>query len=184
MGLQGVRYVWIGAQACCLRMITLSGVRALLSTMECTQETEWRGGDTIHVMKIVQDSSKLELDRSKAISFVPTMGALHPGHAACIEEAASLSEQVVVSIYVNPTQFNQGQDLKSYPHHLEQDIVLAQQHGATLVYTPDDEQIYPDGIDAAREQAESIPLPDVACKPGLEDRCRPGHLAGVIQVPR
>ncbi|MBC22356.1 MAG: pantoate--beta-alanine ligase [Phycisphaerae bacterium] len=133
-------------------------------------------------MKIVHDTRSLDLDRTQSVGFVPTMGALHDGHSACIEEAASLSEQVVVSIYVNPTQFNQGTDLQTYPRQLEQDIVLARDHGATVAYIPDDREIYPDGIEAAHEQAGSILLPSVACRPQLEDRCRPGHLAGMIQV--
>lgn len=109
--------------------------------------------------------------------FVPTMGALHAGHIALIEHAASIGRPVVVSIFINPTQFNEQSDFERYPRTLETDIAACERAGASVVFAPPVEVMYPPGI-----TIETPPLPDVATKPGLEDAHRPGHFAGVCQV--
>lgn len=113
--------------------------------------------------------------------FVPTMGALHAGHAALIRhaaaEAAKLRCAVVVSIFVNPTQFNDPADLARYPRTLEADVRLCREHGATAVFAPDRVEVYP-----ADAPPPVPPLPAVGRLPGLEDSRRPGHFAGVCQV--
>lgn len=114
------------------------------------------------------------------------MGALHEGHAALIRDAAlrsrPTSSPVVVSIFVNPTQFNDPSDFARYPKTLESDFTLAHSAGATHAFVPDVSLIYPRGMDIARSQAALLSLPPVATQPNLEDARRPGHFAGVYQV--
>ena len=114
--------------------------------------------------------------------FVPTMGALHAGHAALITHAAAMKRAgfpgpVVVSIFVNPTQFNDPKDLERYPRTLEADLEICKRAGADVVFTPTAEVIYPPGATIL-----TPPLPAAATVPGLEDARRPGHFAGVCQV--
>lgn len=111
--------------------------------------------------------------------FVPTMGALHEGHATLIRVAANAAAgaPVVVSIFVNPTQFDDAADLSRYPRTLEQDLMRCREAGATLVFAPGVEDVYPPGKVSAPGR-----IPDQAAGPGLEDAVRPGHFAGVCQV--
>lgn len=116
-------------------------------------------------------------------ALVPTMGALHAGHAALIARAAGLARErslrggCCVSIFVNPTQFNDPGDLKRYPRTLDADIALAEASGATAIFAPEPQHVYPP------DQVVPVPLlPKAAIDPGLEDARRPGHFAGVCQV--
>jgi len=114
---------------------------------------------------------------------VPTMGALHSGHDALIrravEEARARSAPTVVTIFVNPTQFNDPADLDVYPRTFDEDAAMCERLGVDAIYAPPVDTVYPPG--------EDIPvgdLPAIATEPGLEDRYRPGHLPGVAQVVR
>lgn len=107
------------------------------------------------------------------------MGALHDGHASLIRiarERAGESQPVVVSIFVNPTQFGPNEDYTRYPRTLERDVETCREAGADVVFAPAVEEIYPVG--GARVPA----LPAVATEPKLEDALRPTHFAGVCQV--
>jgi len=115
-------------------------------------------------------------------AFVPTMGALHEGHAALLRRARETGRPVVLSVFVNPTQFAPHEDFTRYPRTLESDIAIAEAEGAAAVFVPDAATIYPEGLEAANRLAADLPLPPVATEPGLEDRCRPGHFAGVQLV--
>ncbi len=122
------------------------------------------------------------LDRLGPTAFVPTMGALHAGHASLIQHAAShaAAHQLAgasVSIFVNPTQFNDPRDLERYPRPESADLALCESSGAALVYLPRVHDIYP-----PNDPIPTPPLPEVATRPGLEDAHRPGHFAGVCQV--
>lgn len=110
------------------------------------------------------------------------MGALHEGHASLIERGVALGGSVVVSIFVNPTQFGPDEDFDRYPRTLEADLEVCRRHGATVAWTPSVEDLYPEGAAAARSAADDLTLPTVATHPGLEDACRPGHFAGVAQI--
>lgn len=117
--------------------------------------------------------------------FVPTMGALHEGHAALIRagvrerDAACPGRPVVVSVFVNPTQFNDPSDLARYPRTLDADVELCRTAGADAVFAPGEATVYP----TAPGGAVRIPtLPAVAREPGLEDAARLGHFAGVCRV--
>jgi pantoate--beta-alanine ligase len=112
---------------------------------------------------------------------VPTMGSMHVGHTelirAAIEHAGIHGHRSVVSIFVNPTQFNEQTDYDKYPRDMDADIDFCRDLGVDVVFAPDAETMYPPGM--------SIPvpsLPDSVTKPGLEDKFRPGHLEGVCQV--
>lgn len=110
-------------------------------------------------------------------AFVPTMGALHAGHLALIDAARHLGTPTIVSIFVNPTQFAPGEDFDRYPRPVDRDLELCRAHGADAVFLPAATAIYPPDL-----EVPVPPLPAVATAPGLEDRIRPGHFAGVCQV--
>lgn len=127
-------------------------------------------------MKVFEDTAKLaELGPGPA--FVPTMGALHGGHLSLVERAKLTGRPVVVSIFVNPTQFNDPSDLDRYPRTMEADLAACEQAGADAVWVPPAADIYPPDL-----EIPTPPLPVVAAEPGLEDRQRPGFFAGVCQV--
>jgi len=105
------------------------------------------------------------------------MGALHRGHCSLIEAMRRETDDVVVSVFVNPAQFNDPADLDRYPRTLDADLAAAKAAGATAVFTPPIDTIYPQD-----REAWQPPLPRVATAPNLEDACRPGHFAGVCGV--
>ena len=105
--------------------------------------------------------------------FVPTMGALHAGHAALISAARKRSDNVVVSVFVNPLQFNDPEDLKKYPRTPEQDREIALAAGASEVWFPTYDEIYP----AEPVRIEAGPVGDL-----FEGASRPGHFSGMLTV--
>ena len=133
-------------------------------------------------MRIIEDPADLLSPEFRGCGFVPTMGALHEGHGSLVTRARADGRPVVVSIFVNPTQFGPKEDYARYPRTLDSDCALLEPLGAAAVFVPSVEAIYPRGLDAAREEAAALPLPDVATKPRLEDACRPTHFGGVALV--
>ena len=117
--------------------------------------------------------------------FVPTMGALHAGHADLIRRGAALARErgdrsgCVVSLFVNPTQFNERADFERYPKDEAADLALCERCGAAAVFAPSLATMYPP---PPAPPVPVPPLPPVATEPGLEDAFRPGHFAGVCQV--
>lgn len=111
----------------------------------------------------------------RRIAFVPTMGALHRGHISLVERAKALADVVVMSIYVNPTQFDNPEDLVKYPKTLEADLAMCEAAGVDLVWTPQTEEMYPDGYCTFVEVVG--PLTDKLCAVA-----RPGHFRGVCTV--
>lgn len=112
------------------------------------------------------------------IGFVPTMGALHEGHLSLVREAQKENAIVVVSIFVNPTQFNDPKDLERYPRTLEKDVnLLDTLGGEIIVFAPAVEDIYPEGTEAE-------PMDVGAVAKVMEGKHRPGHFEGVMQVVR
>lgn len=126
---------------------------------------------TIAELKGVLDGYRAE---GKCIGFVPTMGALHAGHASLVERSVKENDVTVVSVFVNPTQFNDKNDLKNYPRTLEADCALLERVGATVVFAPTVEEMYP--TEDTREFSFA-PLDTV-----MEGACRPGHFNGVAQI--
>ncbi|MEY5031703.1 MAG: pantoate--beta-alanine ligase [Planctomycetota bacterium] len=133
-------------------------------------------------MRIIEDPADLLLPEFRHCGFVPTMGALHEGHGSLVTRARANGRPVVVSIFVNPTQFGPREDYARYPRTLDSDCALLEPLGAAAVFVPSVEAIYPRGLEAARDEAAAIALPEVATAPRLEDACRPTHFGGVALV--
>ena len=112
----------------------------------------------------------------RAIAFVPTMGNLHQGHLTLVEEARRHGDKVVVSIFVNPLQFDKAEDLANYPRTLEQDCAALEAAGVDLVFTPTPEIMYPQGL----ASQTFVEVPGISSL--LEGALRPGHFRGVSTV--
>jgi pantoate--beta-alanine ligase len=112
--------------------------------------------------------------RGRTLGLVPTMGALHEGHAALIREAVRHTDRVAVTIFVNPTQFGPNEDLERYPRTLEHDLELCAQAGAELVFAPRAEEMYPPG---ERTRVNVAGLTEHLC-----GASRPGHFSGVATI--
>ena len=115
-----------------------------------------------------------EFNAGGKIGFVPTMGALHAGHLSLVEKAISDNSVVVVSIFVNPTQFNDPNDLKRYPRNLDADLKLLESTGCNLVFAPEPKEIYPEP-DTRKFNFGKL-------ETVMEGKHRPGHFNGVAQV--
>ncbi|WP_423261364.1 pantoate--beta-alanine ligase [Herbiconiux sp. 11R-BC] len=113
--------------------------------------------------------------RRARVALVPTMGALHDGHLALVERAAELADVVVVSIFVNPLQFNDPADLERYPRDLEGDLRILTGRGADIVFAPEVDELYPRGETSTRVTAGRVGSL-------FEGRSRPGHFDGVLTV--
>ncbi len=137
------------------------------------------GANRLHPEKILEYcdleviKSPADLARQKWDVLVPTMGALHAGHKSLIKLARDHGENVIVSIFVNPLQFEKKSDLESYPKTLSQDLEIAAEAGATAVFAPSEEDIYPGNI----EKISAGNLGDL-----YEGASRPGHFSGVLTV--
>ena len=115
----------------------------------------------------------------RAIGFVPTMGALHEGHASLMDAARShVDGPVVVSIFVNPTQFGAGEDLERYPRTLDVDLELCAERGVDLVFAPSVHDVYPGGLPGPH----SVTVDPGGLAEVLEGEVRPGHFRGVLTV--
>lgn len=131
-------------------------------------------------MKLVHTISELQAELSalkvqgKKIGLVPTMGALHAGHASLVKRCVSENDVTVVSVFVNPTQFNDQNDLIKYPRTLDADCKLLESVGASYVFAPDVEEMYPQPDTRVFSFA---PLDTV-----MEGKYRPGHFNGVAQI--
>ena len=127
--------------------------------------------NTIIELKSILDAYR---EKGMSIGFVPTMGALHNGHASLVERSVSENDITVVSVFVNPTQFNDKNDLKNYPRTLDADCALLERVGAAVVFAPTVEEMYPT---EDTRQFSFEPLDTV-----MEGACRPGHFNGVAQI--
>ena len=125
--------------------------------------------------------SLLELNEWRAqigeqtLGFVPTMGALHRGHISLVEQSLSMADLTLVSIYVNPTQFNNAEDLEKYPSTLEQDLTLLSATGDVVVYLPTQNDLYPNGLHSRNFDFGSLGT-------FMEGAGRPGHFEGMATV--
>ena len=130
-------------------------------------------------------TTKAELERSiqackmegHTVGLVPTMGALHEGHASLVRRCVSENDVTVVSVFVNPTQFNNKEDLAKYPRSLERDAALLEKIGATFVFAPTPEEMY-----TAEEMNEPFQFDFNGLDKVMEGKMRPGHFNGVVQV--
>jgi pantoate--beta-alanine ligase len=111
---------------------------------------------------------------NKTVGFIPTMGALHNGHISLIKQAQQISTEVVCSIFVNPTQFNDPKDLEKYPRPITADIAMLEQAGCDILFNPAVDDMYDDN---EKWHLDIGPLEHL-----LEGKFRPGHYQGVMQV--
>jgi pantoate--beta-alanine ligase len=121
-------------------------------------------------MKVVHTIA--ELEPAPGTGLVPTMGALHDGHRALIRAARADSDRVVMSLFVNPAQFDEQTDLEAYPRDEERDLELARAEGVDVVFAPTQNELYPPGFATWVEPPEA----------GAEGAARPGHFRGVATV--
>lgn len=134
-------------------------------------------------MNVVKDTSGLrsQIDawrsNKQTVALVPTMGNLHAGHLSLVQAAREYADRVVATIYVNPTQFIEGEDFEDYPRTLEDDLRALEEQGCDLVFTPDDRSIYPYGMENAIRLTAPADLANDLC-----GASRPGHFDGVVTV--
>jgi pantoate--beta-alanine ligase len=121
-------------------------------------------------MKVVR--SIAELETASGTGFVPTLGALHHGHVALLVAARQENPRVVMSLFVNPAQFNEQADLAAYPRDEARDLEIAEAAGVDVVFAPAAEELYPDGFSTWVDPGET----------GAEGAARPGHFRGVATV--
>ncbi len=114
--------------------------------------------------------------RGRSIGFVPTMGALHEGHLSLIRRAGAENDAVVLSIFVNPIQFDQRSDFQSYPRQFESDMKMASGEGVDVIFAPDEIEMYPEGFMASIVEVSG------SLTRGLCGDVRPGHFRGVTTV--
>lgn len=122
----------------------------------------------------MQEWSRLERTADRTIGFVPTMGALHDGHVSLVCESTKDNDSTVLSVFVNPMQFNVRSDYAAYPRTTDDDIRIARDNGVDAVYMPTVETMYPEG-------ASCVVEPGTAAA-GMEGAHRPGHFRGVTTV--
>jgi len=122
----------------------------------------------------VQELTEAWRSAGERIGFVPTMGALHAGHLALLARARAENTRLVISIFVNPTQFDRPDDFQIYPRDLARDLRLAEEAGCDLAWTPTPVQVYPPGPPTVVEVADLSSI--------LEGAARPGHFRGVATV--
>ena len=113
----------------------------------------------------------------KTIGLVPTMGALHAGHASLVERAVNENNVCFVSVFVNPTQFNNKEDLAKYPRNIQRDAELLEKIGADFVFAPTPEEMY-----TAEEMEKPFAFDFAGLDKVMEGKMRPGHFNGVVQV--
>ena len=131
-------------------------------------------------MKIFEKKKDLELfldalrEKGNAVAFVPTMGGLHDGHLSLVDKAKELAQIVVVSIFVNPTQFARGEDFDDYPNTFDADKLLLESKNVDALFLPSEEEIYPDGT---KSDYQVGAIGQILC-----GAFRPTHFDGVAQV--
>ena len=128
----------------------------------------------IHTIEDLQAELSVLKAQGKKVGLVPTMGALHAGHASLVKRSVNENEVTVVSVFVNPTQFNDKNDLVKYPRTLDADCKLLEACGATYAFAPSVEEMYPE---PDTRQFSYAPLDTV-----MEGAFRPGHFNGVCQI--
>lgn len=135
------------------------------------------------IMKIIRKKAEISAEiqslksAGKKIGFVPTMGALHDGHKALVERCVVENDVCIVSVFVNPTQFNNANDLEKYPRNLERDAEMLQRVGCKLIFSPEATEIY-----ASNELTEQFDFDFNGLDAVMEGKFRPGHFNGVVQI--
>ena len=130
--------------------------------------------EIVHTIKDLQAALAALRAQGKTVGLVPTMGALHAGHASLVKRCVAENDAAVVSVFVNPTQFNDKNDLAKYPRTLDADCRLLEQCGAAFAFAPSVEEMYPE---PDTRQFSYAPLDTV-----MEGKYRPWHFNGVCQI--
>jgi len=130
-------------------------------------------------MQIIQDIALTKslcrsLKQEGSLGFVPTMGYLHEGHLSLVKQSVKENPNTIVTVFVNPSQFGQNEDLATYPRDLERDVALLQECGVEYIFNPSTQAIYPNGFDT---WVVPDKLADVLC-----GKSRPGHFRGVATI--
>lgn len=131
----------------------------------------------MEIIKKISEVKKkiLEIKKSKkTIGFVPTMGALHDGHLQLVKQSVAENDFTIVSVFVNPIQFNNAEDLKKYPRNLDKDVKLLEEAGCNFVFTPEVEEMYPEPDNTEFDFGKLDKV--------MEGAARPGHFRGVAVV--
>ena len=131
----------------------------------------------VSTKKELQDLVKACKTEGKTIGLVPTMGALHQGHASLVKRAVEDNDICIVSVFVNPTQFNNKEDLAKYPRNIERDAQLLSSIGADYVFAPTPEEMY-----SKEEMNSTFNFDFAGLDRVMEGKMRPGHFNGVVQV--
>lgn len=126
------------------------------------------------VLKTISDFKKYRSTLTGSVGFVPTMGALHAGHASLMQQSRTENAHTILSLFVNPTQFNDAKDLEKYPRTFEADLEIATENGVSAILCPDFNEMYPD------EYTYSVMEKSFSKK--LCGASRPGHFDGVLTV--
>jgi len=131
-------------------------------------------------MRLIKEISRMrdyskKIKGTRVIGFVPTMGSLHEGHLSLIRKARQQCEEVMISIFVNPTQFGKGEDYQRYPRDLSKDMKLSEKEGVDVIFAPSREEMYPQGYSTFVETEGSL-------SSTLEGASRPGHFRGVATI--
>jgi pantoate--beta-alanine ligase len=130
----------------------------------------------IHSITEMQSYSSVWQQAGLKVAFVPTMGNLHVGHLSLVEKAMEVADRVVLSIFVNPLQFNENSDFEAYPRTLDADMQKLDGYRVDALFAPSEKELYPQG----REQVTSVDVPELSMI--LEGSSRPGHFRGVATV--
>lgn len=128
---------------------------------------------SVEAIRITLDQLK---ESNKTLAFVPTMGALHKGHLSLIDKAKNYADSICASIFVNPTQFNNSDDLAKYPRTLDDDKKMLEKAGCNFLFAPEVKEVYPDGIH------HKVKLNLFGMDKVMEGEFRPGHFEGMLQV--
>jgi len=125
-------------------------------------------------LSVWREERRTQVRAGVTLGFVPTMGALHEGHLSLVRRSRTENDRTLVSIFVNPTQFDESADFAAYPRTVEDDLALLRTEGVEFVLMPGERDLYPDGFRYRVTEVEGSRI--------LEGACRPGHFDGVLTV--
>ncbi|HAS28070.1 MAG TPA: pantoate--beta-alanine ligase, partial [Dehalococcoidia bacterium] len=126
------------------------------------------------IIKTISEMAELRKTLTEPVGFVPTMGYLHEGHISLVRRAKEENASVIVSIFVNPTQFGPNEDYGNYPCDIDGDLEILKEEGVDVIFAPEADEIYPKDFNSRVEV--------IGITQKLEGNCRPGHFRGVTTI--